>query len=155
MTQGRVQQTKKVQKVNQRFPLRGCHSSQGSLAPIAIPSWISWQDLGDNPDPGEDLGDPPESLERSTPRPRLSPDGTAAYSPTGNQSNHLGIHKQTNACWSIPRSQTVFYYFKICRKWELWCLCYGPPLPFYKWSNVLVGGETKLNLENWGAGGIV
>ena len=36
-----------------------------------------------------------------------------------NQSSHLGIHKQTNACCSIPRSQTVFYHFKICRKWEL------------------------------------
>ena len=36
-----------------------------------------------------------------------------------NLSSHLGIHKQTNACWSIPRSQTVFYHFKICSKWEL------------------------------------
>ena len=36
-----------------------------------------------------------------------------------NRSSHLGIHKQTNACWSIPRSQTVFYHFKICRTWEL------------------------------------
>ena len=36
-----------------------------------------------------------------------------------NRSSHLGIHKQTNACWSIPRSQTVFYHFKICIKWEL------------------------------------
>ena len=27
-----------------------------------------------------------------------------------NRSNYLGIHKQTNACWSIPRSQTVFYH---------------------------------------------
>ena len=33
-----------------------------------------------------------------------------------NRSSHLGIHKQTNACWSIPRSQTVFYHFKICRR---------------------------------------
>ena len=33
-----------------------------------------------------------------------------------NRSSHLGIHKQTNACWSIPRSQTVFYQFKICRR---------------------------------------
>ena len=24
-----------------------------------------------------------------------------------NRSNHQGIHKQTKACWSIPRSQTV------------------------------------------------
>ena len=32
-----------------------------------------------------------------------------------NRSSHLGIHKQTNACWSTPRSQTVFYHFKICR----------------------------------------
>ena len=36
-----------------------------------------------------------------------------------NRSSHLGIHKQTNACWSIPRSQTVFYHFKIGKKWEL------------------------------------
>ena len=36
-----------------------------------------------------------------------------------NRSSHLGIHKQTNDCWSIPRSQTVFYHFKTCRKWEL------------------------------------
>ena len=47
-----------------------------------------------------------------------------------NRSSHLGIHKQRNACWSIPRSQTVLYHFKICRKWELWSLCYGPLLPF-------------------------
>ena len=72
----------------------------------------------------------------------------------GKRPSHLGIHKQTNASWSIPWSQTVFYHLKICRKWELWNLCYGPILPFYKWSNVLVGVETKLNLENWGAGGI-
>ena len=32
-----------------------------------------------------------------------------------NQSSHLGIHKQTNACWSLPRFQTVFYHFKIFR----------------------------------------
>ena len=31
-----------------------------------------------------------------------------------NRSSHLGIHKQTNACWSIPRSQTMFIHFKIC-----------------------------------------
>ena len=31
-----------------------------------------------------------------------------------NRSSHLGIHKQINACLSIPRSQTVFIYFKIC-----------------------------------------
>ena len=36
-----------------------------------------------------------------------------------NQSSHLGIHKPTNACWSIPRSQTVFYHFKFCRKLDL------------------------------------
>ena len=36
-----------------------------------------------------------------------------------NRSSHLGIHNQTNACWSIPRSQMVFYHFNICRKWEL------------------------------------
>ena len=29
-----------------------------------------------------------------------------------NRSSHLGIHKQTNACWSLPRSQMVFYHFK-------------------------------------------
>ena len=46
-----------------------------------------------------------------------------------NRSSHLGKHKQTNACWSIPRFQTVFYHFKICRKWELWSLCCGPLLP--------------------------
>ena len=45
------------------------------------------------------------------------------------QSSHLGIHKQTNACWSIPRSQTDFYHFKICRNWELWSLCCGALLP--------------------------
>ena len=33
-----------------------------------------------------------------------------------NWSSHLGIHKQTIACWSIPRSQTVYYHFKICRR---------------------------------------
>ena len=48
---------------------------------------------------------------------------------TPHRSSHLGIHKQTNACWSIPRSQTVFYHFKICRKWELWSLCCGALLP--------------------------
>ena len=26
----------------------------------------------------------------------------------------LAIHKQTNVCWSMPRSQTVFIHFKIC-----------------------------------------
>ena len=36
-----------------------------------------------------------------------------------NRSIHQGIHKQTNAFWSIPKSQTVFYHFKICRLWEL------------------------------------
>ena len=35
--------------------------------------------------------------------------------PRSNRSTHLGIHKQTNACWSIPRSQTVFIHFKVCR----------------------------------------
>jgi hypothetical protein len=70
-----------------------------------------------------------------------------------NWSSHLGIHKQTNACWSITRSQTVFYHLKICRKWELWSLCYGHLLQCHKWSNVLLGGETKLTLENCGAGG--
>ena len=49
--------------------------------------------------------------------------------PKPNWSSHLGIHKQTNACWSIPISQTVFYHFKICRKWELWRLCFGQLLP--------------------------
>ena len=39
--------------------------------------------------------------------------------PEANRSCHLGIHKQINACWSIPRFQTVFYHWKICRKWEL------------------------------------
>ena len=34
-----------------------------------------------------------------------------------NQSSHLDIHKQTkNACWSIPRSQTVFIHLKTCRR---------------------------------------
>ena len=33
-----------------------------------------------------------------------------------NRSSHLGIHKQTNTCWSIPISQTVFIHFKICRR---------------------------------------
>ena len=33
-----------------------------------------------------------------------------------NWSSHLGIHKQLNTCWSIPRSQTVFIHFKICRR---------------------------------------
>ena len=74
--------------------------------------------------------------------------------PRPNQSSHLGIHKQTNACWSIPTSQTVFYHLKICRKWKLWSLCYGPLSLFYKWSNVSVGGKTKLTLDNCGAGGI-
>ena len=45
--------------------------------------------------------------------------GTAVRLVMGNRSSHLGIHKQTNACLSIPRSQTVFYHFKICRNWEL------------------------------------
>ena len=36
-----------------------------------------------------------------------------------NRSRHLGIHKQTNACWSILRSHASFTQFKICRKWEL------------------------------------
>ena len=31
-----------------------------------------------------------------------------------NRSSHLGIHKQMNACWSISKSQTVFFHFKIC-----------------------------------------
>ena len=31
----------------------------------------------------------------------------------GNRYRHLGIHTQTNACWSIPRSQAVFIHFKI------------------------------------------
>ena len=31
-----------------------------------------------------------------------------------NRSSHLGIHKQTITCWSIPRSQTVFIHFKLC-----------------------------------------
>ena len=31
-----------------------------------------------------------------------------------NQSIYLGIRKQTNAFWSMPTSQTVFIYFKIC-----------------------------------------
>ena len=31
-----------------------------------------------------------------------------------NRSRYLGIHKQKSACWSIPRSQTVFIQFKIC-----------------------------------------
>ena len=70
----------------------------------------------------------------------------------GNRSSHLGIHKQTNACWSLPRSQTVFYHLKICRKWELRSLCYGPLLPFHKWSNVFVGGETKLIFKKKGLG---
>ena len=69
-----------------------------------------------------------------------------------NWSSHLGIHKQTNASWSLPRSQAVFYHFKMCRKWDVGNLCYGRLLQFYKWSYVLVGGETKLNLENWGQG---
>ena len=30
-----------------------------------------------------------------------------------NRSSHLGIHKQTNACWSIPRSQTVLIHLKM------------------------------------------
>ena len=51
-------------------------------------------------------------------------------------SSHLGIHKQTNACWSLPR------HFKIWRTWELRSLFYGPLLLFYKWSNVLIGGDT-------------
>ena len=44
----------------------------------------------------------------------------------GNRSSRLSMHKQINACWSIPRSQsqTVFYHFKISRKWELWNLCF-------------------------------
>ena len=37
--------------------------------------------------------------------------------PSGNRSSHLGIHKQTNACWSIHRSQTVFIHFKISIKY--------------------------------------
>ena len=35
---------------------------------------------------------------------------------TPNQSSHLGIHKQRNDCWSIPRSLTVSYHFKISRR---------------------------------------
>ena len=30
-----------------------------------------------------------------------------------NRSSHLGIHKQTNTYWSITRSETVFYHFKL------------------------------------------
>ena len=33
-----------------------------------------------------------------------------------NQSSPLGIHKQLNACLSIPRSRTVFIHFKMCRR---------------------------------------
>ena len=33
-----------------------------------------------------------------------------------NQSSHLGMHKQTNAFWSIPRAQMFFYYLKICKR---------------------------------------
>ena len=37
-----------------------------------------------------------------------------------NQSRHLGIYKQINTFWSIPRSQTVFYHFKIWYKqWKV------------------------------------
>ena len=32
----------------------------------------------------------------------------------GNRSSQLGINKQTNACWSLPKSQTVFIHFKTC-----------------------------------------
>ena len=43
----------------------------------------------------------------------------------GNQSSLIGIHKQTNDCLSITRPQTVFFHFKICRKWDLGSLCCG------------------------------
>ena len=33
--------------------------------------------------------------------------GAGLWAQPYNQSSHLGIHKQTNACWSIPRSHTV------------------------------------------------
>ena len=59
------------------------------------------------------------------------------FHPWANWSIHIGIHKQTNACWSLPRSQTVFYHFKVCRKWELRSLCYGPLLPFHKLGFIL------------------
>ena len=80
------------------------------------------------------------------------PGGTILYV---NRSSHLGINKQTNAFWSIPRSQTVFHHFKICRRWELWSLCFGALLPAFinNWSNVLVQGDTKLNLDNLGREG--
>ena len=46
----------------------------------------------------------------------LSGDNNVAHrNPRANRSSHLGIHKQTNAYCIIPRSQTIFFHFKIFR----------------------------------------
>ena len=43
------------------------------------------------------------------------------FSDTPNQYSHLQTHKQTKACWSIPRSQMVFIHFKVCIRYaESW-----------------------------------
>ena len=48
---------------------------------------------------------------------------TALLAVCSNRSSHLGTHKQTNACWSIPRSKTIFIHFKNlnkgCRKFRV------------------------------------
>ena len=64
---------------------------------------------------GSDWQSVPVSVVSPTPRPW----GQARSD--CDRSSHLGIHKQTNACWSIPRSQTVFIHYKICRRYaESW-----------------------------------
>ena len=70
----------------------------------------------------------------------------------GNRSSHPVIHKQTNACWIILRSQMATSKSTESENYEAFIMIF-----YYHFINEVMfwlEGETKLNFTNWGAGGI-